>query len=190
VALLVVMLMVFAMAVIVGAFAYTMRVEGRLAIRTQSESDLEWMGRSGVEMAKWVLSLSRQIPGEQTYDGLNQFWAGGPGPTNVVENVFEGVLGSELVQQHTELGVDVERLEVDLGGLLASKSLADLLRDGLVGLLGSGLVRDLVDLLDGGLHGGGLGGRFLRLCGGLGLRLHFLPPGCVPSARLCADRGS
>ncbi len=91
VALLVVMLMVFAMAVIVGAFAYTMRIEGRLAMRTQSEGDLEWMGRSGVEMAKWVLSLSRQIPGEQGYDGLNQFWAGGPGPTNLLENVFEGV---------------------------------------------------------------------------------------------------
>lgn len=91
VALLMVMLLIFAMAVIVTAFAYTMKVEGRLATRTQSESETEWMGRSGVEMAKWVLSLSRQIPGEQTYDGLNQFWAGGVGPTNIADNPFEGV---------------------------------------------------------------------------------------------------
>ena len=91
VALLMVMLLIFAMAVIVTAFAYTMKVEGRLATRTQSESEMEWMGRSGIEMAKWVLSLSRQIPGEQTYDGLNQFWAGGVGPTNIADNPFEGV---------------------------------------------------------------------------------------------------
>ena len=92
VALLIVMLLIFAMAVIVTAFAYTMKVEGRLATRTQSESEMEWMGRSGVEMAKWVLSLSRQIPGEQTYDGLNQFWAGGVGPTNIADNPFEGAV--------------------------------------------------------------------------------------------------
>jgi hypothetical protein len=111
VALLVVMLMVFAMAVIVGAFAYTMRVEGRLAIRTQSESDLEWMGRSGVEMAKWVLSLSRQIPGEQTYDGLNQFWAGGPGPTNVVENVFEGVSLTDVPLGDGKISIEIVDLD-------------------------------------------------------------------------------
>jgi general secretion pathway protein K len=111
VALLVVMLMVFAMAVIVGAFAYTMRVEGRLAVRTQSESELEWMGRSGVEMAKWVLSLSRQIPGEQTYDGLNQFWAGGPGPTNVVENVFEGVSLTDVPLGDGKISIEIVDME-------------------------------------------------------------------------------
>jgi len=111
VALLVVMMMVFAMAVIVGAFAYTMRVEGRLAVRTQSESELEWMGRSGVDMAKWVLSLSRQIPGEQTYDGLNQFWAGGPGPTNVVENVFEGVSLKDVPLGDGKISIEIVDME-------------------------------------------------------------------------------
>lgn len=105
------MLVVFAMSVIVGAFAYTMRVEGRLAVQTQSESDLEWMGRSGVEMAKWVLSLSRQIPGEQTYDGLNQFWAGGPGPTNVVENVFEGISLSEVPLGDGKISIEIVDME-------------------------------------------------------------------------------
>lgn len=107
VALLVVMLMVFAMAVIVSAFAYTMKVEGRLAVKTQSEGEMEWMGRSGVEMAKWVLSLSRQIPGEQTYDGLNQFWAGGPGPTNVVENVFEGVSLKDVSLGEGKISIEI-----------------------------------------------------------------------------------
>ena len=107
VALLMVMLLVFAMAVIVTGFAYTMKVEGRLATRTQSESEMEWMGRSGIEMAKWVLSLSRQIPGEQTYDGLNQFWAGGVGPTNIADNPFEGVSLKDIALGDGTISIEI-----------------------------------------------------------------------------------
>lgn len=89
-ALVVVMVLVLSMAVIAGAFAYAMKIETRLSVRTQSNGELEWLGRSGVEFARWVLEQQRRIPGEGRYHALNQFWAGGPGPTNDVDNPFIG----------------------------------------------------------------------------------------------------
>lgn len=90
-ALIIVLLVVFALTVTAATFAYQMRVETRLATTTRSESELEWLGRSGVEYAKWILSLQQQVPGEQAYNGLNQFWAGGPGSLMTADNPFEGV---------------------------------------------------------------------------------------------------
>lgn len=91
VALIIVLLVVFALTVTAATFAYQMRVETRLATTTRSESELEWLGRSGVEYAKWILSLQQQVPGEQAYNGLNQFWAGGPGSLMTADNPFEGI---------------------------------------------------------------------------------------------------
>lgn len=85
------MILVLAMAVMAGAFAYAMKVETRLAINTQSTPELEWYGRSGVEIARWILETQRRIPGEGGYDGLNQFWAGGPGAMDAVDNPFAGM---------------------------------------------------------------------------------------------------
>lgn len=96
VALIVVMVLVLAMAVIAGAFAYAMKVETRLSVRTQASGELEWLGRSGVEFARWALDQQRRIPGEGRYHALNQFWAGGPGPTNGVDNPFAGVSMNNL----------------------------------------------------------------------------------------------
>ncbi len=91
VALIIVLLVVFALTVTAATFAYQMRVETRLATTTRSESELEWLGRSGVEYAKWILSLQQQVPGEQAYNGLNQFWAGGPGAPELADNPFDGL---------------------------------------------------------------------------------------------------
>lgn len=90
-ALVIVMVLVLAMAVVAGAFAYAMKVEARLAMNTRSGPELEWLGRSGIELAKWVLQQQRAIPGEGMYDGLNQFWAGGPGPIDSVDNPYIGL---------------------------------------------------------------------------------------------------
>lgn len=95
-ALVVVMVLVLSMAVIAGAFAYAMKIETRLSVRTQSNGELEWLGRSGVELARWVLDQQRRIPGEGRYHALNQFWAGGPGPTNSVDNPFLGMTLKDL----------------------------------------------------------------------------------------------
>lgn len=100
-ALVIVLVLVLAMAVVAGAFAYAMKVEARLAMNTRSGPELEWLGRSGMEMAKWILQQQRAIPGEGTYDGLNQFWAGGQVPMDSVDNPY--------------LGLDLERIPIGEG---------------------------------------------------------------------------
>ena len=58
-----------------GAFAYSMKVETRLAANTNNDEQMLWLGRSGVELASYVLSIEARQP----YDSLNEIWAGGPG---------------------------------------------------------------------------------------------------------------
>jgi general secretion pathway protein K len=75
IALIVVMISVFVLSVLAGAFAYSMKVESKLAMNANNQADLEWIGRSGVEYARWILAQEMTCP----YDSLNQKWAGGPG---------------------------------------------------------------------------------------------------------------
>jgi general secretion pathway protein K len=58
-----------------GAFAYSMKVETRLAANANNDEQMLWLGRSGVELARYVLTLDAQQP----CDCLSQIWAGGPG---------------------------------------------------------------------------------------------------------------
>jgi general secretion pathway protein K len=101
VALIIVMLMLLAMAGMAAAFAYAMRVETRLASNTDSTGELEWLGLSGVEFAKWVLFEQQRMPSNQGCNTLRQFWAGGPGDPDQAENAFEGIDLS-----HVEIGPD------------------------------------------------------------------------------------
>ena len=78
IALIIVMISVTVLAILAGGFAYSMRVETKLARNVNSEAELEWLGRSGVEYARWILAEQLRIAGEP-YDGLDQVWAGGPG---------------------------------------------------------------------------------------------------------------
>lgn len=80
IALIVVMVMILLLGAIAGSFAISMRVESRLASNTQFDTDLQWMGFSGVELAKYVLAEQLKIP--EPFDSLRQKWAGGPGQTN------------------------------------------------------------------------------------------------------------
>ena len=77
IALIIVMIMVAALTVIVTGFAYSMRVETKLARNTRFNPDMDWLGRSGVELARYL--LSKRAPGEEQMDALHQKWAGGPG---------------------------------------------------------------------------------------------------------------
>lgn len=78
IAMVIVMISILVLSILAGGFAYSMKVETKLARNANSEDELEWLGRSGVEYARWILSCQLQIPNEQ-YDALNQVWAGGPG---------------------------------------------------------------------------------------------------------------
>jgi len=64
-------------------------VETRLAMNADSEQQMQWMGRAGVETARWILSEEMTIPNEQ-YDSLNQIWAGGPGGMGETNSALAG----------------------------------------------------------------------------------------------------
>jgi general secretion pathway protein K len=78
VALIIVMVAIFVLSVLAGAFAYSMKVEMKLAQNANNGSALIWLGRSGVEYACYVLAEQTTVRAEP-YDALNQKWAGGPG---------------------------------------------------------------------------------------------------------------
>ena len=86
-ALVVVLIVITALAVLAGAFAYSMKVESRLAQNASYESEIEWLGRSGVELARYVLAQSMSQP----YTSVNQLWAGGPGGANETNSVLAGI---------------------------------------------------------------------------------------------------
>jgi general secretion pathway protein K len=80
IALVMVMIIVVVFAILAGGLSYSMKVETKLARNSSWDTELEWMGRSGIELAKYFLSQPGQ--GGQQYDALNQKWAGGTGETN------------------------------------------------------------------------------------------------------------
>jgi general secretion pathway protein K len=85
IALIVVMIIILLLGILAGGFAYTMRVELTLARNARLEPDLEWVGRSAVEYARYVLAQQTMIP-DEPYDSLNQKWAGGPGSVYSMTN--------------------------------------------------------------------------------------------------------
>src|SRR5688572_22573769 len=82
IALIIVMIVIIVLAVLAGGFAYSMKVETRLARNSSFDSDMENLGRSAVERARYILAQHLRIPGEGAYTSLNQFWASGIPSTN------------------------------------------------------------------------------------------------------------
>jgi general secretion pathway protein K len=78
IALIIVMIAIFVLSVMGAIFATSMKVETKLAQNADHDQQLLWLGRSGVELARYVLSEQMTIPNEP-FDSLNQIWAGGPG---------------------------------------------------------------------------------------------------------------
>jgi general secretion pathway protein K len=81
IAIIVVLIVIVVLGILAGGFAYSMKVETTLARKAQNTSEMDWLGRSGFEIAKWVLAQGMQGP-NASFDALNQKWAGGPGDTN------------------------------------------------------------------------------------------------------------
>ena len=78
IALIIVMIAITVLSILAAAFAFSMKVETKLAQNSNSETDLIWLGRSGVERARYILGQQLAL-GCEPYDALNQVWAGGPG---------------------------------------------------------------------------------------------------------------
>src|SRR5688572_11686215 len=78
IALIIVLLVIVVLSILAGTFAYSMKVETKLARNASFDTEFEWLGRSGIEAAKYVLGQDGQGP-LGPVDSLNEVWAGGPG---------------------------------------------------------------------------------------------------------------
>ncbi|HEX3800945.1 MAG TPA: general secretion pathway protein GspK [Verrucomicrobiae bacterium] len=85
IAIFIVLISVMALTAMAFVFASQMKVETKLAMNSNNESELEWLGRSGIELARYTLAQEISTPGPgQRFDALNQKWADGPADTNDV----------------------------------------------------------------------------------------------------------
>ena len=75
IAVIVALVAVTVLTILAGAFAYSMKIETRLAANANNDEQMLWLGRAGVELARYVIALENGLP----FDSLNQIWAGGPG---------------------------------------------------------------------------------------------------------------
>ena len=96
IALVIVMISIFVLTILAAGFAFSMKVETKLAQHANNETELQWLGRSGVEYARWVLVLQGTCPLEP-YDALNQPWATGTPSGLCATNGGCVVAGSEMV---------------------------------------------------------------------------------------------
>ena len=78
IALIIALISIFILAGLAANFALSMKVETKLAFNANNDDQMVWLGRSGVEYARWVLAQQASISAEP-YDSLNQKWAGGSG---------------------------------------------------------------------------------------------------------------
>jgi general secretion pathway protein K len=95
-ALIVALLAIFVLSAWAGQLWYSMQVDMKLAAQAQYEPNLLWLGRSGVELARYFLAQEASIQNEP-YDALNQFWAGGQGGLGESNSV----LGSISLDHYT-----------------------------------------------------------------------------------------
>ena len=86
-AVIVALVAITVLTIIAGAFAYSMKVETHLAANANNDEQMLWMGRAGVELARYVIALENNQP----YDALNQIWAGGPGAGTETNSALMGL---------------------------------------------------------------------------------------------------
>ncbi len=87
--LIIVLVIVTVLGLLAGSFALSMRVEARLAGNSSMESEMEWLGRSGIEYAKFILANTGG--GNQAVHSLRQIWAGGPGDPGETNGPLAGI---------------------------------------------------------------------------------------------------
>lgn len=116
IALLVVMIAVFILSILAGAFALSMKTEVKLAQNANHQSDLEWVGRSGVEYSRWILGLQLSVPNEP-YDSLNQKWAGGPGTMAASNSPLADVSLKDVELRNPNTGDLIGRFSVTITDL-------------------------------------------------------------------------
>lgn len=89
-ALIIALLAVFVLSANAALLWYSMQVDIKLAVKSQSTPQLLWLGRSGMELARWILAEEANVPNEP-YDSLDEFWAGGPGGPGETNSPLAGI---------------------------------------------------------------------------------------------------
>ncbi|HEX3988036.1 MAG TPA: hypothetical protein VHZ30_01315, partial [Verrucomicrobiae bacterium] len=77
-ALIMVMIAIITLSALVASLTLSMSTEMRLARNSDYDAEMEWMGRSGIELAEFA--LANKCPEQRSIDALNQYWAGGNAP--------------------------------------------------------------------------------------------------------------
>ncbi len=90
IAVIVALIAITVLSIMAAGFALSMKVETTLAANANSDEQMLWLGRSGMEYARWILAQEAAIAG-QPYDSLNQKWAGGEGDINESNSVLASV---------------------------------------------------------------------------------------------------
>lgn len=124
IALVIVMIVVISLSLLAGGFVMSMKIETKLARNAQADPDLDWLGRSGIEVARYVLAQSANNPNEP-YDALNQFWAGGFNGTNTLPpeinldsmTLGEGSISIKIVDQERRFNINVADEQILQQGL-------------------------------------------------------------------------
>ena len=114
IALMMVLIVIVVFASLAGLFAYSMKVETKLARNASFDSEFEWVGRSGIELARWVLANDGLGPYGQIDSKMSK-WAGGPGDTNGPlagldlshYEVGPGVIALKIVDQDSKFNINV-----------------------------------------------------------------------------------
>lgn len=141
IALVIVLIVIIVLAGMASGFAWFMKVEMKLANNHLSDSELEWLGRSGVELARYM--VGQQLNLNQPCDALNQKWAGGPGQTNdLLEFVYlednylgNGVFSVSITDNERKMNINTateDLLENALSVLGADSTLASTITDSIL----------------------------------------------------------
>jgi general secretion pathway protein K len=148
-ALILVMIVVIALTALVASFAISMNTEIRLARNSDYDDEMEWMGRSGIEIARFA--LANKSPEQRNIDALNQFWAGG---SVMGSNDISSIIS--LKNQPTGSGtvsvtiIDMERkwdINLAAGAVRGHPAQPEVLQKALsiVGVTDAGLASTIVD---------------------------------------------
>ena len=103
IALIMVMVIVLVFAALAALLSSMMTVETKLARNASWDTELEWMGRSGMEYAMFFLTPCGPNPAGQ-YEALNQRWAGGACDTN---ECLEGFSLTDYPLGHGQISVRI-----------------------------------------------------------------------------------
>jgi general secretion pathway protein K len=112
-AVIIALVAVTVLTIMAGEFAYSMKVETRLAANTNNDEEFYWIGRGGVERACWWLALE----GNQPFSSRMQYWAGGPGDGPETNGplagmslqdfqIGEGTVSLTLAEQESKININ------------------------------------------------------------------------------------